>query len=65
MSEKMQRFTSYNDGENGVLLGYGKKIAAGQEVKKGKRLYTVEEVHQVSGGLWTASLLATGTGRER
>lgn len=58
---EQRRFTLYNNGESGVLLGYGERIVAGEYVRSGPRLYIVEEVRKAPGTLWTASLKAADT----
>lgn len=62
MPEKEEKFIGYNNDEHGLLLGYGAQISPGQRIERKSKLYEVEEVHQ-HGGLWTASLRATGKGR--
>lgn len=65
MAGKVLRFTPYNDGENGVLIGYGDPATPGEELEKEKAVYTVEEVRGSKGGMWCASLKRKGRGMER
>lgn len=50
------KFTAYNDGEHGLLVGHGNAPAAGQQIEKRLEFYRIEEVSICKGGLWIASV---------
>lgn len=53
MPDQALKFTAYDDGEHGLLVGHGDAPAAGQ---KKLEFYTIEEVTVSKGGMWIASV---------
>lgn len=53
MPEQALKFTPYDDGEHGLLVGHGDAPAPGQ---KKLEFYTIEEVTVSKGGMWIASV---------
>ena len=56
MPDHALKFTAYNDGEHGLMVGHGDAPAAGQQIKKRLEFYNIEEVSVCKGGLWIASV---------
>lgn len=64
MPEQALKFTAYNDGEHGVVVGHGDAPAAGQQIKKRLEFYSIEEVTVSKGGLWIASVKRNKEGEQ-